>query len=187
MKTIWIILALTVAGVGCADESQQAGHTAPMSDGNDQLRGLTMALTAVDSQGRQYRLRNATFTIQTPYYNFDGGTSSFVTVASTESDPNAYLITTRLQPNLYSVTLGGDWYIERWGLSGPERVAQSALLTDPTQYVNLYSDTLIGFRFGVDGTAIDFRYADLAIQIFVELPGELSSDGGVVLSDSGYH
>jgi hypothetical protein len=145
-------------------------------------------LRSVDSRGRSYRLRNATFAVDSNYWWYDGGAPPPSTVLSSEDDPDADRLSVRLVPGEYRVTLGGDWYIERLADNGPERVQQVALLTDATQYAYIsdqwYYD--LEYRFGVDGTLLDFRHGDLNIDIGIQLPGEPSpgypwTDGGIVV------
>jgi hypothetical protein len=143
----------------------------PGRNSTNELGALSFELTASDTSGRQYRLRNAQFNV-TGYTSWDGGFSN--TVLSSETDPDAPAISTRLVPGSYNVGLGGNWYIERITASGPERVAKVALLSEPYQYVYIYRDgtTYVTYRFGVDGDLIDFRHGDLNISIQIEQPGD---------------
>jgi len=175
----WLLAAAVVCG-GCADASNDTDDT-PEPAAQSELGGLSLALTSVDSQGRPYRLRNATFSITSDYWYGDGGLPQ-TTVLSTEDDPNADQLTTRLVPGYYRVTLGGDWYIERLGAGGPERVQQVVLLDEATQFTYVGQDwnNELRFAFGVDGTLIDFRHGDLTIDISIELPGDGPRDAGPI-------
>jgi hypothetical protein len=179
MKRLWWVLAATVVCAGCEANAGQPTNKAPEGVETPELGGLALALTSVDSQGRSYRLRNATFSISQDYWYYDGGVST-TTVLSTEDDPNATQLTVRLVPGEYRVTLGGDWYIERLGAGGAERVQQVVLLQDATQYtyVNQNWTSELHYQFGVDGTLIDFRHGDLTIDIGIELPGDQPPDAG---------
>jgi hypothetical protein len=180
MKRLSWMLALAIAS-GCA-----ADVDAPKDQHGDRaepqaLGGLALALTSVDSQGRAYRLRNATFTIVPDYYWYSDAGSAQTTVLSTEDDPTADRLTVRLVPNSYLVTLGGAWYIERLTPTGPERVQQVVLLDGgETQYAYVNQDwnSEVHYRFGVDGTLLDFRHGDLSIAIDIELPGDRPADAG---------
>jgi hypothetical protein len=167
-------------------------------DPSESPRGsLTLALTAVDSGGVQYRLRNAEFQVTGypdgyPYYppyvvDDDGGMSAggrggsggypgYVDITlSSETDPEAAVITKRLVPGSYNVFLSNsDWYLERTTEDGTERVEQAVLLSSPYQYVYVYDGgvTQVNYRFGVDGELIDFRSGELQIGIEIEKPGE---------------
>jgi hypothetical protein len=148
------------------DESQQE---------QEAVGGLSLSLVSTDSQGRVYRLRNATFTVDSDYYYYyDGGAPPPAKVLSTEDDPDADRLTVRLVPGSYRVSLGGKWYLERMTASGYEIVKQSVLLSEAVQYAYIGDEWNydLDFRFGVDGTLIDFRHGDLNIDISVELPGE---------------
>jgi hypothetical protein len=164
---------------GCEGDASRDTNQVPEGVETPELGGLSLALTSVDSQGRPYCLRNATFTISQDYWYYDGGVPE-TTVLSTEDDPNANQLTVRLVPGQYRVTLGGDWYIERLSAGGAERVQQVVLLDDPSQftYVSQNWNSELHYQFGVDGTLIDFRHGDLTIDIGIELPGDQPPDAG---------
>ncbi|HEY6879698.1 MAG TPA: hypothetical protein VI299_16840 [Polyangiales bacterium] len=94
------------------------------------------------------------------------------------------MISVRLVPGPYRVSLGGAWYLERMTASGAQRIEKSALLSEPIQcaYIGNKWYTDLEFRFGVDGTLIDFRHGNLNIDIRFELPGE-----GPGYPDVGFH
>jgi hypothetical protein len=175
MKRLLLIMAAAgaIGSAGCAEDSASGKDDPSANVEVDELGGLSLALTSYDSQGRAYRLRNATFTILPNYWYGDGGVST-ETVLSTETDPNADRLSVRLVPGQYTVYLGGEWYIERRTANGPERVEKVVLLSETVQwaYVNQEWFTDLEFRFGVDGELIDFRHGDLNIDIAIELPGE---------------
>lgn len=178
----WLALSL----ISCA----QAVGPEP----DDTARGaLVLALTAKDSGGVEYRLRNATFTVSgypegMPFYPNDGYAGyggyggrggyppGYLSIEiSSEADPDAALITRRLPPGGYEVVLqNSDWYLERTTDDGVERVEQAVLLTQPYQYVYVWDGgtSQINYRFGVDGEYIDFRSGELQIGIEIEKPGE---------------
>lgn len=188
MTRLWMLLAAAAIGSsGCVADAGGTHDQGPAETEVKQLGGLSLSLTSSDSQGRPYRLRNAFFTVQSDYYawggGYDGGTPQPPTVVSTEDDPDAERLSVRLVPGQYRVSLGGDWYIERLTATGPERVEQVVLLTESSQYAYVGQDWNydLEFRFGVDGTLIDFRHGDLNIDISIELPGE-----GPAGYDAGY-
>jgi hypothetical protein len=194
MKRLWLVLTVGAVGgfggaSGCvADSDPRSGETVGEIE-QKELGGLSLSLVSNDSQGRAYRLRNATFNIQPEYWGYDGGAAPSATVLSSESDPDAARLSVRLVPGPYRVTLSGDWFVERLSPAGYERVEQVALLTEPTQYAYIGQDWYydVEYRFGVDGTLIDFRHGDLNIGIAIELPSDGPSyDGGFpVPGDAG--
>lgn len=137
-----------------------------------ELGSLSFELTATDTKGRQYRLRQAEFNVQGYAPWGDGGVTS--TVLSSETDPGAAVISTRLLPGYYNIWLGGNWYIERITANGPERVEKVVLLSEAYQYAYIYHQgtSYVTYRFGVDGELIDFRHGDLNISIGIEQPGD---------------
>lgn len=180
------IVAALILGACAADTAAPDDLGTP--EDPQAVSGLSLALTSMDSHGRAYRLRNATFSIAEPYYYYyDGGAPPAPTVVSSEDDPGSSRLSVRLVPGYYQVTLGGDWYLERLTPAGSERVAQVALLTPSVQdvYIGDGWNYDVEFRFGVDGSLIDFRHGDLDIDISIELPGEGPSnprnDGGFIV------
>jgi hypothetical protein len=192
----FVLTALLILGAAaCAEDSGGTiDESNPQSEDETNVGRLSLSLTGVDSQGRQYRLRNAQFYISNnsgyypydpyspgaPYpYRYDGGAPS-VTVVSTESDPDADFISVRLVPGGYYVGLEGDWYIERVTTAGPERIERAVLLNGAYQYAYVYQNGAynVVFRFGVDGDLIDFRHGDLIIDTEFELPGDSDYDAG---------
>jgi hypothetical protein len=149
---------------------------------------LSLALTATDSSGELYRLRSASFAIYGyPQYYFPssspgasgaGGSGDegyyYSETVTSESDPNAAVITRRVVPGSYYVTFDTSrpWYIEHVTASGAERVSQSVLLSTPTQYAYVYDrgSSSVFYQFGVDGKTIDFRHGDINIRIGIEHP-----------------
>lgn len=188
MKRLLLVLAAAVLSSACATDSPHAPEDRPYDSEANGLSGMSLSLTGTDTQGRPYRLRNATFTVDPAYYYYtnDGGAPPPSTVLSTETDPDATSLSVRLVPGQYAVTLGGSWYIERLTPSGPEHVAQVVMLNEQTQYTYISQDWNynLAFRFGVDGTLIDFRHGDLTIDIAIELPGDHASDGGYLQYDA---
>lgn len=154
------------------------------SNSDDKTGTLKLELTGIDSAGEVYRLRNASFHVMGyPHYYFPtsggaGGSEGYYyeTTLSTETNPNAAQITQRVVPGSYYVTFdtGQDWYMEHITPSGPERVAQAVLLSEPTQFAYVYDrgTTPIFYNIGVNGRTIDFRYGDIQIRIGVEQPGD---------------
>lgn len=196
MKHSWLILAATLLGSSCASPDADSPAEQTPSHDESAVSGLTLALTSADSQNRLYRLRAATFTVQRQdsWWGGDAGSASSSTTLFTEDDPDADQLSVRLTPGAYTVELGGEWYLERITPNGPERVEQVVLLGAPVQFAFVDSgwNYDVEFRFGVDGTLIDFRYGDLNIGIGIELPGEQGSrdagiqvDGGFGFADGG--
>ncbi len=188
MKQLCVTIFLALASASCAADSADSAQETSDHD-EAEVGSLQLSLTTSDSQGRQYRLRSAEFTISSnyyyypPYYPYGDGGAGFYTVVSTETDPDAPSINLRLVPGDYYVALGGAWYLERLTPNGPERIEKAVLLSEGYQYAYIYHQgvSFVSFRFGVDGDLIDFRHGDLNIGFEVELPGESDYpyDGGV--------
>lgn len=191
-------MALSLWLLSCADAGGgDDGVSMPRARGV-----VRLALTAADSAGVQYRLRNAEFEISgypDGYYpgmwpDDDGGMSAgtggrpgyppgYVTVVvSSETDPEAEFITMKLIPGVYSIALrSDDWYLERATDGGEfERVERAVLLSPRYQSVYVWDGgvSYVDYTFGVDGELIDFRSGELQIGISIEKPGEHCPGGG---------
>lgn len=179
---------LAIGLMGCASNSSDGPASA------EERGSLSVALVGTASDGTQYRLRDGDFAI-VGYPEYQQGESSppsggggagggggnyFFDSASTETDPDATVITKRLVPGWYYMTLMQGWRIEQLTPSGPVAVEQSVLLSEATQYTYVYhgGTSDVFYRFGVGGEIIDFRSGDLNIQVEFELPGEGQSQGG---------
>jgi hypothetical protein len=165
-----VVMSVLLASLaGCA-----AGGSRPKQE--EPLGNLSLYLVGTDSHGQQYRLRNAEFDVQG--YSYYGSSSQVSTILSTEADPNADQLETRLVPGQYVVTLGNHlWYLEKLTDRGAERVDHAVLLSSESQYAYVYDrgTTEVYFSFGVNGELIDFRHGNLRIGIIIEQP---DNDGG---------
>lgn len=158
----------------------------------DNAGTLEVALTTTDSQGEVYRLRNARFYIEGyPDYAYPsssagaGGSEDsyyYSETVATESEPNTEVLSRRVVPGSYYVSFDTSqaWYIEHVTAHGNERVSQSVLLSNTTQYLRVYnrSTSSAFYQFGVDGRVIDFRHGDLVIRIGVEHPNGAGGSAG---------
>jgi hypothetical protein len=153
---------------------------------SDANANLSLALTGTDSRGVQYRLRSAEFEIygypELVQFGAGGAPDSFFsTVVSSETDPNAAVITQRVIPGYYYVDFtSGDWFLEELTPSGPERVEQAVLLSPRLQFAPVWNggSTRVHYQFGVDGELIDFRSGNINIGIGIERPGDSAGAGG---------
>ena len=170
---IWILTASALLSFACASEPMGA----PVDDKPsvaEPTGELSLELVGADNAGQAYRLRNAIFEIVPFYLSFPGDAGGTVIVSS-ETNPDATSIRTRLLPGYYTVRLHDPgWSLEKVTPAGDEPVAQSVLLSPATQSAYIYDryNTAVDYRFGVDGTLIDFRHGDLDIGISIEHPDE---------------
>lgn len=179
-KTSVVIGVLLASLAGCAGNN--ASHPPKQEE---ELGTLALYLVGTDSHGQQYRLRNAEFDIQ-GYSYYGDSYNQFSTTLSTETDPNAPRIETRLVPGQYSVSLGNHlWYLEKLTADGPERVEHAVLVSSAYQYAYIYDrgTTDVYFTFGVNGELIDFQHGKLRIGIKIALPED---DGGVISPPDGH-
>ena len=185
-RTDWVVALCLSALLGAACQSDTTG-TEVESD-ND-LGVLQLHLTGQDGRGQQYRLRDADFVIR-GFPGYDA--TPYTDTVSSEDDPRAAYIESRLVPGSYSVQLANrDWYLERVTRSGRQRVERAVLLSPDTQYAYVYDHgtSAVYFTFGADGEVIDFRSGTLRIGIRVELPDNdagTEEDGGMDGEDAGY-
>ena len=177
-----------ILSFGCSSDPKGVPEgTAPTAE--PKLGALSLELLGADRAGQPYRLRQATFDIRNVYLftptEQDAGANASQTVSS-ETDPNATTITTRVLPGEYLVTLDRGWFLEKVTPTGSERVSQAILLSPSTVYTWVYDrgTAEVTYSFGVDGALIDFRHGDLKIGFDIEHPNE-EPDGGTVAVDGG--
>lgn len=196
-RSFSMLVAVALGMAACADAGPADEPAA--NEENQELGNLTLNLVGADTDGRQYRLRNGVFGIYGspefpfpgfPYPPSDSG-SGYSQTVSTETDPDAPLISLRVVPGQYYINLESqDWYLERQAAGGWERVAQTVLLSSAYQYAYVYNGgvTSVAFRFGVDGELIDFRSGELQVGIEIEQPGEgpgYPDAGGIIGGNDG--
>jgi hypothetical protein len=180
------LLVPAILSFGC----NGAPRAAPGGGGTatqPKLGSLSLELLGADRAGHPYRLRDATFEIENSYLFIptEGDAGDTSQTVSSETDPDATNITTRVLPGAYTVTLEPGWFLEKVTAAGGERVSQSVLLSPSTVYTWVYDrgTAEVIYSFGVDGTLIDFRHGDLSIGFDIEHPNEdagagLGVDGG---------
>jgi len=189
-RRAWTGLLLTasfsVAGLlGCS-----GGAGGPVEQG-DALGQMKLPLTTQGSSGAIYRLRDATFVVQSPYSGVGGwgaaggpggpggagGPGSVV--VSSETDPDATNISLSLEEGYYTVQLLDGWRMEKTSSSGTETV-ETTLLSGSTQwvYISRQYTSWAEFRFGIGAREI-WLNGQLNIAIDVqETPGGSGGSGG---------
>ena len=176
-----VLLGLISLAVSACSHETESKSQAEVTHGS-----LAVALTGRDIHGRQYRLRDAEFDLYgCPDWYYGGGyagtgaggtgeSQCISTTLSSEDDPDSAVITKRLVPGSYNVSLRGGWRLEEMTEQGPQPIAKAVLLSSSNQYVYVWDrgQATAFFQFGVNGDLIDFRYGDLNIEIQVEQPGD---------------
>jgi len=189
-RRVWTGLLLTagfsVAGLlGC---SAGAGGEAEQGD---TLGKMSLPLTTQGSSGTTYRLRDATFVVQSQYLYDDlgvGGLSNSggggpvappSVIVSSETDPDATNISLSLEEGYYLVNLRDGWRLEKTTSAGTETV-EATLLSGSTQwvYVSRQYTSWAEFSFGIGSREI-WLNGQLNIAIDVqETPGGTAGFGG---------
>lgn len=163
----WVSLLIAGSIVsGCAD----TGTT--VKEENVEMGTLALPLTSTSPAGVQYRLRNATFEIQQPYYYcYDygaagayqgvGGSASGCAepiIVNSETDPTAASIAVELEAGSYEIELLPGWTMERieGGVATP---VEAQLLSDPWQwvYVSRHATSWVEYQFGIGDRAMWFN------------------------------
>jgi hypothetical protein len=157
---------------GCADSDNKQQEQA-------ELGTLAFPLTSQSPSGTQYRLRNATFAIQRPWYDcYEYGVAGSGTVGgntnacspisvSSETDPNASSIAVDLEEGSYDINLLPGWSMERVD-NGVATQVEAQLISSSQQwgYVSRHSTSWVSFQFGIGDYAVWFN-GKLNIQIQV--------------------
>jgi hypothetical protein len=183
-RRVWTGLFLSagfsVAGlIGCSGSGGQEGES-------NALGQMSLPLTTQGASGLTYRLRNATFVVQSQYYNYEafaagaGGTSGGpgTIVVSSETDPNASSISLSLEEGYYEVQLLPGWQMEKLTSSGAQPV-EATLLSGSTQWVYVYrqSSSWAQFSFGIGGREV-WLNGKLSIVIDVREETGVAGAGG---------
>jgi hypothetical protein len=157
-RRVWTGLLLSAgfsvaALVGCSGSGGRDGDALPLGQ-------MNLPLTTQGASGVTYRLRDATFVVQNPYYDYEygsagaGGTSGTpgTVVVSSETNPNAANISLSLEESYYIVQLRPGWRMEKITSSGPQTV-EATLLSGSSQwvYVSRQSTSWAEFSFGIGG------------------------------------
>jgi hypothetical protein len=133
---------------------------------------LEVALTAQSPSGDRYVLRNAVFEVVQNYSEYEEYQPYLE--LSTEDDPYSLLLSARVLPGDYMVTLRDGWYIAKVSENGKEEDIEvnAVKLTDSTQWVwvNQWWPAQVVYQFGINGELIDFVGADLQIGIQILEP-----------------
>jgi hypothetical protein len=154
---LFLTTGVCIAGlVGCSGSGGRDGESPA-------LGAINLPLTTQGASGVTYRLRNATFVVQNPYYYEEnsaagaGGTpgNSGVVVVSSETDPNASTISLSLEEGYYIVQLQPGWRMEKASSSGAQTV-EATLLSGSNQwvYVSRQSTSWAQYSFGIGGREI---------------------------------
>lgn len=166
----WVGAVLVASGLFVACASSDSKQTNP-----DELGTVALPLTSNGPSGVQYRLRNATFQITSPYYYYGvGGSTSEIpvaagaptvdpvnpmpTVVSSETDPDANSIEVELEQGTYQIYLQPGWSMERLE-NGVATPVEAQLLNNSWQWVwvSPHSTSWVSYQFGIGDHAIWFN------------------------------
>jgi hypothetical protein len=164
--------------------------TACSSDGGakEDHGTLSLPLSTQGPSGTTYRLRDATFQITNEYYYYEaeggaGGSGPSVTTVSSETDPDAGVISVSLERGYYYVRLLPGWRMEQVE-GGVATDVQATLLSGETQwaYVGAHSTSWVEYQFGLGDRSLWFNgNLNLQIQVYEhpsDLYGGTSGAGG---------
>jgi hypothetical protein len=187
---LWGALGLTL--VGCSGNSFGGSNK---DEGESKLGQLALPLVTQGASGLTYHLRDATFAIHRPAYDYSYGTAGTasmyvagsggsgggeeVITVSSETNPSAQNISVSLEEGNYYVELLPGWHFEKDGPMGAETV-EATLLSGQTQWVwvSRQSTSFAEFQFGLGGREV-WLNGQLNIDIVLhEDPSELQGSSG---------
>jgi len=178
----WVLLAAGLSAVGLVGCSGSGGKDSEPAERGD----IALPLTAQGRSGLTYRLRNATFVIESQRHAGAAGAADQNPgriVVSSETDPNASSISVPLEEGYYSVELQPGWHMEKLSTSGDGRAqtVEATLLSGAYQsiYVAGRSTTWVDYQFGIGGREVWFN-GKVNITISVE-----EAAGGAAGSGTG--
>jgi hypothetical protein len=111
-----------------------------------------MNLTTTSDSGKVYRLRQASFPVNSFF-------SSNTITLSSETDPTKSVLETFLNPGSYQIQLVDGWFVTQVDdLLGSESFVPATLLSSSFQFFDILSDTetFVKFEFEVDGQRVTF-------------------------------
>jgi hypothetical protein len=160
-RRLWVGLLLSagfgVTGlVGCSGSGGRDGDSTALGE-------MSLPLTTQGASGVTYRLREATFVVQSQFSDYEGdnagsgGTSGTPgrVVVSSETDPEATNISLSLEEGYYNVRLLPGWSMEKVSSSGAEEV-DATLLSGSSQWVwvSRRSTSWAVYSFGIGGREV---------------------------------
>ena len=159
--------------VGCSGSGGRDGESTALGQ-------MSLPLTTQGASGVTYRLRNATFVVQSEFYDYEYGNAGAGgspanpgrRTVSSETDPNARNISLSLEEGYYRVELLPGWRMEKTSSSGSQPV-EATLLSGASQwvYVSRQYTSYAEYSFGIGGREI-WLNGKLNIAIDVqEVPG----------------
>jgi hypothetical protein len=151
------------------------GGAACSSDTPDERTGtLDLALSGRSTSGAIYRLRDAQLTI-----------APLGLVLSTENDPDAPVISTRLDAGLYTLDLADGWRLERVTGGTAENVFAVLTSADPQAFDVLPGETTrVVLSFRADGQDVVIGQGDVDVVIDVDDTAH-AIDGGSADAGTG--
>ena len=183
-RRVWVglLLAGSVSVVGLSACSGAGGH-----EGESKALGqIDLPLTTQGASGVTYRLRLATFVVQSQYYDYQYGEAGAggsngnpgTVVVSSETNPNARTISLSLEEGYYYIRLLPGWNMEKATSAGAQTV-EATLLSGENQwvYISRQNTSWAEYSFGIGGREI-WLNGKLNIAIDVQ---EVAGAGG----DSG--
>lgn len=154
-----LLLAAGFGALGLTGCSGAGGNDDPSAAHGE----IGLPLTTQGASGVIYRLRNATFVIQSQYYDYESSeagaagasTNPGRVVVSSETDPNARNISVSLEEGYYLVSLQSGWYLEKVTASGAQPI-EATLLSGANQWVwvSRQSTSWAEYSFGVGSREI---------------------------------
>lgn len=133
------------AAAGCAHQDEP--KTAALGQGT-----LHMALETVSESGKVYRLRQATFPV-------DSASGDRAVVLRSDDDLSRPVLEAFLSPGSFRITLETGWFIEQVdGLAGTAVPVEAQLVSDSVRSFDIESEqeTLVQFAFDVNGERVTF-------------------------------
>jgi hypothetical protein len=154
MKNIFVrlaagaVIACAILPSACSRDDRGGGVAAPQAETGT----LKMKLQTTSESGKVYRLRAASFSVN----SFFG--SNTITLSS-ETDPTKSVLESFLNPGSYQIQLMDGWFVEQVDeLLGSATFVPATLLSSSFQFFDIQSDqeTFVKFDFEVDGQRVGF-------------------------------
>lgn len=166
LRVVTVQTCLGVIGGALLSSACSGDGSAEQADSARSTGSLSLPLTAIGASGAVYRLRQASFAVE----SLEGGPGA---VLFSEQDPLASTLESTLPSGNYVVTLQSGWFLEK-AVGNDVSTVSAALISPSVQGVSVQvnGESTLAFVFETNGEVLEFGQGRLVIDI------EVNENGG---------
>lgn len=151
----WLSISAAMAGmvIVCCGSDDSKNITTTENSGI-----LKFAISGLDNEGNEYRLRNAVF-------NINGASSA---ILSSENFLNQQTVNQALRTGQYQIELDSGWRLERKVSDVYDTVDAELVSSNPVAFtIQADTTTRVGFRFEADSEVVNVGWGNMEVSIDV--------------------